>query len=110
MKDFLVSVPFRGFDVSNAADQLEVEPPHMMFPSPSGALMFLTQKPSANKNLCNVSVPFRGFDVSNTEQVSVDYFVGSLFPSPSGALMFLTGSTDNAIPDSKYSFRPLPGL
>ena len=61
------------------------------FPSPSGALMFLTgfNRRSSTIFKISVSVPFRGFDVFNNEKQIVN-LMQSLFPSPSGALMFLT--------------------
>ena len=61
-----VSVPFRGFDVSNNVN-----------------------RKSYDQIYTQVSVPFRGFDVSNL--IMNEWFRDqNLFPSPSGALMFLT--------------------
>ena len=45
-----VSVPFRGFDVSNWGKDVSYVLYSEQFPSPSGALMFLT-------------LPFRGVDI-----------------------------------------------
>ena len=64
----------------------------LSFPSPSGALMFLTLYiTKLNEDYKGkVSVPFRGFDVSNDINVEFSIAKGDEFPSPSGALMFLT--------------------
>ena len=63
------------------------------FPSPSGALMFLTRVILlvVEHHVIKVSVPFRGFDVSNMTQTLYSIYDSVAFPSPSGALMFLTG-------------------
>ena len=85
-----VSVPFRGFDVSNDGRIFREKDGKTTFPSPSGALMFLTgYKKSRYRRILYVSVPFRGFDVSNGYAPGGKITV-ELFPSPSGALMFLT--------------------
>ena len=82
----------------------------MKFPSPSGALMFLTGERKKDLVLTRkVSVPFRGFDVSNLGRRKSMINRTFTFPSPSGALMFLTNRGDQVM-TIIAGFRPLPGL
>ncbi len=60
----LVSVPFRGFVLSNFVRSMD---PYfyVQFPSPFGVLFCLIKESYANVISLGVSVPFRGFVLSN---------------------------------------------
>ena len=103
-----VSVPFRGFDVSNEHGNFK----HYSYTVSVPFRGFDVSNRSIKMNdlSTKVSVPFRGFDVSNNMYAYLLENSDFEFPSPSGALMFLTPEQKAVEKKMRKSFRPLPGL
>ena len=86
IKHEIVSVPFRGFYISNKNEVILRSDSSRKFPSPFGVSIFPIKTSDKLVDFA-VSVPFRGFYISNVPQ-KMPIGHRKEFPSPFGVSIF----------------------
>ena len=110
MRNFLVSVPFRGScSEIRARGRLFSRPPPT-FPSPFGVRVLKSKLYYTQGKRLTVSVPFRGSCSEIRALLGLNKTNTCQFPSPFGVRVLKCLSTGIIRPKTSFCFRPLSGF